>query len=707
MKVDAASSSTTTRKEKAVRAARHHRLRMAGLQWQQRARALSAGCACDRAISPRSASSWRAADCGDGKRVLPRGWVGRIDQAAAQRRRTSTTAINGGSAALPPRPRPHLDRRHRQWRTAALRRARAGAGRRDQLRPLRQPAAGHHPDRDPQPLQCCRPLRTRAAHRGGATHLGCANEKGTPSFLDIPLRVSFRRKETVWQRPAHLIDKIPFAHEGEAEMIACGLDFGTSNSAIGVARDNAGRARAARSRQHADAERGVLRLRNQGPGAVRQRRHRGLCRPDRRPADACAEVDPGLLPIDEETSLGNRMVPLAEVVEIFVRHLKAQGRSLRRPGDHVRWCTAGRCASSTTTTRRMRRAQEMLEAIARRAGFRDVAFVYEPIAAAHHYERTVQTRRAGADRRHRRRHERLLASSASARSTASASIATATCSATAGVRVGGTDFDSALNLAAVMPLLGLGTQLVEKNSADAERALPRARRPGRRSTSPTAYRNERELAELVSHACEPEKVGRLLKRRAPTPRPSPGVRGGGCQDRAGAPRNVPHCASDLLEAGLAITGGTRSTSESRHRSQDRSAVQDGERLHRGGRPPLAAIDTIFSRVDRAACRPCAPRSGVPARPPVWLAARISLSVALGLTQMAGFGGLSVETCRRDPAPGCGSALAAGAGTRCSSPAKSSPTGSQRPPRCCARKASTTAVKERRFSGRRKPWPSSL
>jgi hypothetical protein len=40
------------------------------------------------------------------------------------------------------------------------------------------------------------------------------------------------------------------------------------------------------------------------------------------------------------------------------------------------------------------------------------------------------------------------------------------------------------------------------------------------------------------------------------------------------------------------------------------------------------------------------------------------------------------------------------------PAKSSPTGSQRPPRCAARNASTTALKERRFSGRPRPWPSS-
>src|SRR5262245_43179565 len=40
------------------------------------------------------------------------------------------------------------------------------------------------------------------------------------------------------------------------------------------------------------------------------------------------------------------------------------------------------------------------------------------------------------------------------------------------------------------------------------------------------------------------------------------------------------------------------------------------------------------------------------------------------------------------------------------PLKSSPTGSQRPPRWRARNASTIALKARSFSGRAKPWPSS-
>ena len=47
-----------------------------------------------------------------------------------------------------------------------------------------------------------------------------------------------------------------------------------------------------------------------------------------------------------------------------------------------------------------------------------------------------------------------------------------------------------------------------------------------------------------------------------------------------------------------------------------------------------------------------------------------------------------------------------AGTSIVAPLKSSPTGSNRPPRCSARNASVTALNDLLFSGRRKPWPSS-
>src|SRR5262249_24735379 len=81
---------------------------------------------------------------------------------------------------------------------------------------------------------------------------------------------------------------------------------------------------------------------------------------------------------------------------------------------------------------------------------------------------------------------------------------------TAGVRVGGTDFDAELSLAAVMPALGLGTQLIEKN-LPMPKAFYRELATWATINFAYTYKNQRKIAELVSMACEPEKVGRLLQ----------------------------------------------------------------------------------------------------------------------------------------------------------------------------------------------------
>ncbi|TWO66634.1 Hsp70 family protein [Caenimonas sedimenti] len=104
---------------------------------------------------------------------------------------------------------------------------------------------------------------------------------------------------------------------------------------------------------------------------------------------------------------------------------------------------------------RDRKAQQGLEQAALAAGFREVAFELEPIAAAFDYERRLAQEavalivdvgggtsdfsvvRLGPDRvRHADRSADILA--------------------TAGVHIGGTDFDRKLNVARVMPLLGFG-----------------------------------------------------------------------------------------------------------------------------------------------------------------------------------------------------------------------------------------------------------
>ena len=273
----------------------------------------------------------------------------------------------------------------------------------------------------------------------------------------------------------------------------------------------------------------------------------------------------------------------------------------------------------------------MLQAIAKRVGFRNVEFVYEPIAAAYHYEESATREeivliadigggtsdftvlRIGPERR-------IL------------SDRTNDILANAGVRVGGTDFDTLLSLDAVMPALGLGTQLIKKDLP-----LPRAVyfELATWATINFAYtwRNERELAELVLQAREPDKVGRLLKlvRERLGHRLAFAVEDAkmALSDAQGATLGL-----GFLEPGLEISC-TRAGFE-------QAIAARTDRLYRTARECLAsaslggdAIDTIF--LTGGSSRVPAVRAAIARAAP---AARLAsgsdlLSVALGLTQMAG------------------------------------------------------------------------
>ena len=413
-------------------------------------------------------------------------------------------------------------------------------------------------------------------------------------------------------------------------MIACGLDFGTSNSAIGVARDKtaalapieAGNTLMPSAVFFDYETKGLVLFGNEAISAYVGQTEGRLMR-------ALKSILGSPL-IDEETSLGGRKVPLREVVEIFVRHLKHKAEAFA--GQEITSVVHGRPVRFVDDDDRADgRAQEVLEAIVRRAGFRDVTFVYEPIAAAHQYEQTVQNEelvliadigggtsdfsvvRVGPQ--HRERVDR-----------------SGDVLANAGVRVGGTDFDTALSLAAVMPLLGLGTQLIEKNLP-----MPNALYH-ELATWPTinfayTYKNERAIAELVPLACEPEKVERLLNvvRQRLGHRLAFAVEDAklvlSAEERAAVPL-------DFLEADLAITATRRDFDQAIEARMDRLHRTAGDCIAAAGLRP-AAIDTIFltggsSRVPavRAAIGRAAPSARLAGGSDL-------LSVALGLTQMAG------------------------------------------------------------------------
>ena len=413
-------------------------------------------------------------------------------------------------------------------------------------------------------------------------------------------------------------------------MIGCGLDFGTSNSAIGITRGG--------HVELAPVEDGRTLL----PSAVFFDDDASLPVQfgDAAIAAYVGQAEGRLMRalksllgsslIEEETRLAGRKMPLTRVVEIFVRHLKRKAEEFAGAqiadsvmGRPVRFVDGDDAADAA--------AQAALEAIAKKAGFRNVAFAFEPIAAAYHYERTVTREaialiadigggtsdfsvvRVGPQRRLRaERAQDVLA--------------------TGGVHIGGTDFDTSLSLARLMPLLGHGTRLVEKNLS-----MPNALyfELAAWATINFAYtrKNEREIAELVAIAAEPAKVERLLNvvRHRLGHRLAAAVETTKMELSAAARAALP---LEFLEKDLALEA-SRADFEGAIAGQiDRLQETASTCIAAAGLKP-AAIDTVL--LTGGSSRVPAVRAAIARAAPAAKLAGSSdlLSVALGLTQMAG------------------------------------------------------------------------
>ncbi len=412
-------------------------------------------------------------------------------------------------------------------------------------------------------------------------------------------------------------------------MRACGLDFGTSNSAIGIVRDGApllapveDDATLIPSAVFFDYEtRGRILF---GAEAVRTY----IGQTEGRLMRALKSILGSPL-IDETTALGHKKVALTEVVEIFIRHLKSKAEAFA--GAEISAVVHGRPVRFVDRDDKAdAKAQNVLDRIARRAGFRDVAFVYEPIAAAYYYEETARVEetvliadigggtsdfsviRIGPERRRKPdRRDDILSND--------------------GVRVGGTDFDTLLSLDAVMPQLGLGTHLFEKNLP-----MPKALY-FELATWPTinftyTHKNERELKVLVSDSKEPEKTRRLLK----TIHHRLGHR------IAFAVEDAKICLSNAEEAPIALAFLERELAVSATRKGFQRAVKEKtEQLHATASRCIAGaglkpntIDTVFFTGGSSLVP--AVRAAIARAVP---AARVAsgsdfLSVALGLTREA-------------------------------------------------------------------------
>jgi len=210
--------------------------------------------------------------------------------------------------------------------------------------------------------------------------------------------------------------------------------------------------------------------------------------------------------IDGQTEVLGRALPFRELLAQFIRELKrraelAAGQSLGQAvfGRPVRFVDDNDAAD--------RLAEDTLREIAHAAGFRDVAFQFEPIAAAFDYESRIAreelvliadigggtsdfslVRLAPGRAQQRERRDDILAN--------------------AGVHIGGTDFDKYLSLASAMPLLGLGSRLNSDHEVPSSYYFNLATW----HTINFAYSRKvwTELQDVYRDARERDKLGRLL-----------------------------------------------------------------------------------------------------------------------------------------------------------------------------------------------------
>ncbi|TWI69191.1 putative chaperone protein [Pseudoduganella lurida] len=209
--------------------------------------------------------------------------------------------------------------------------------------------------------------------------------------------------------------------------------------------------------------------------------------------------------MEGQTEVAGRSVPFRTLLSQFIGELKSRAET-----------AAGRPFTAAVLGRPVyfidddpvadQLAEDTLAQIARDAGFRDIAFQYEPIAAAFDYESQIDGEelvliadigggtsdfslvRLGPERAAKRdRRDDILA--------------------TGGVHIGGTDFDKYLSLATVMPVLGHGSELKSGSAVPSSYYFNLATW----HTINQAYTRKMssQLAELVRDAREPALLQRL------------------------------------------------------------------------------------------------------------------------------------------------------------------------------------------------------
>lgn len=237
---------------------------------------------------------------------------------------------------------------------------------------------------------------------------------------------------------------------------ACGIDFGTSNSTVGWLRPDQQPLIALEDDKFTLPSVVFFNLEERRPVYGRLALHEYLEGYEGRLLRSLKSLLGSKLLKSETTVLGSAL-PFKEILGLFLGELKKRAEAVAgRPFEEV---VLGRPVFFVDDDPQAdREAADTLSEVAKKLGFKEVSFQYEPIAAAFDYESTIEReelvlivdigggtsdfslvrlapeRRAVADRQ-----GDILA--------------------TGGVHIGGTDFDKQLSLQGVMPLFGYGGRM--------------------------------------------------------------------------------------------------------------------------------------------------------------------------------------------------------------------------------------------------------
>ncbi len=244
-------------------------------------------------------------------------------------------------------------------------------------------------------------------------------------------------------------------------MHACGFDFGTSNSTLAVP-DGGGVRLLPLEQQHPTIPTALffdLDGPNPAQPGIAFGRAAMAAYLDGRDGRLMRSIKSALATslIHETTSLRRRRISFVEVIEAFVREMKRRAeQALGRPIDAVVHGRPVRFVEDDAAADR--EAEAILADIARRAGYREVSFQFEPVAAAFDYEQQANRDELAliADIGGGTSDFSLIRLGPSARRRVDRS---GDILANYGLRLGGTDIDRLFSLKAVMPELGYGASL--------------------------------------------------------------------------------------------------------------------------------------------------------------------------------------------------------------------------------------------------------